>query len=1224
MRRCARGALALLLCGGLLPAQTPFERAIQGAESALASGQLDEGSAWIQRALERDPKSREAWALRARLAAARQDVDDQVYALHQQHRLARLQRAPKAEVQELRTRLEQLDSIAPDLLDMSLSFVDKLSRVAEDYEKQDRPHSAIRVHQQILALQPDLQSSVVAIERLSARPDPSLADTAKAQDLLADVSEEWIREHDEKHNTWKGRAKLERENYVTYTDAGYEVLIRAAEAMEQMNAFYRQFFRYGTPGEGGSVSRINLHIFQTRDEYLKLGIGPPVEWSGGHFTGGAVETYMGEGGIEGMVTTLFHEAAHQFVSLATSAVGWLNEGLASFFEGCRILPNGTVLMNFPAMQRLMPLASRMERGWMEGHDDGLDAADPNVTPGKAPRFRTVLENRYAWGPPWYAPTWGVVYFLYNYQDPVDGRFVYRNAFQEFINASAGKSGDTAVETFEKVVLAQPQAPTKGVDFSQSPFRIELPRTVQELDEVWKDYILRLREQQTGRLEQKPPYLEWARYALERREYEIASEHFEKGLVEDPGNMDLLVEFADLLATRFKNTDRASRLIGLALRELEWADEADVDQIRSIEKLASKWDPRYSQMNRLRDQLRAAFEGLAQRYLAAGLPRMAMDVSWRFGNDLNLPEIFAYYEQALRKAGSTTRLWSLVYNEADLEGWTESGRGTFLPDGSELAATLDSPDEAFAYRFLTLDQVIAGDYSLETEIKAEAEVCQFAGLVFGQKDGKNFHALIYRPGQRGDDRYGKVARLSGVELTSFYANDEYKVWRENKVGEVNDAWHKLRVDVTGRLADIWVDDQWIVTHEFPSRDVLRGRIGLLMGPGNARFRDIRYLARHPRDMGSRIERDLRMERLRESAGPEGPVGDSYVGLVPPWPEVRSWVQGDRTSFDDRGAVPQVLAFFSIPQNDRLPLDGWLRDLATRYEDIGLQVISVAQPDDARALGAYLQQHAFPGTVGADTRQGRGYGNTFEEYFIPKYQLPRVLLLDVDQRVVWEGSSGFEMNAPWQPGMEPAVETPLKELIEKRHLRELAAWLHEWEGSGYQRLRRGDLAGTLPILQQAEELGGAAILPAVEDALLKLGVLRSSIEAISSTAMAMERMGRVEAVHTLLEWGEVLGVEVSSESRRDLKSVLAQPAARAWARVSGEARKIKDRLDSRSGLRAAEGLLKMAQDEPQSEFCRLVASELEAAIASEDLEYIQRVVGEIENTPGRWLIQEYYYW
>ena len=107
------------------------------------------------------------------------------------------------------------------------------------------------------------------------------------------------------------------------------------------------------PRSGGS-SRIDLNIFKTRDEYLELGIGPPVEWSGGHFTGGAVETYV-EGGFANMVGTLFHEAAHQFVSLATSASGWLNEGLASFFEGCRILPNGTVIMNMPANHRLFPL-----------------------------------------------------------------------------------------------------------------------------------------------------------------------------------------------------------------------------------------------------------------------------------------------------------------------------------------------------------------------------------------------------------------------------------------------------------------------------------------------------------------------------------------------------------------------------------------------------------------------------------------------------------------------------------------------------------------------------------------------------------------------------------------------------------------------------------------------------------------------------------------------------
>ena len=138
--------------------------------------------------------------------------------------------------------------------------------------------------------------------------------------------------------TW---ARLERANYTTVTDAGYEVLVRTAEAMEQMNTFYREFFRYGSEDDSRSVPRIQVRIFKNRDEYLTLGQSP-AEWSGGQFTGDAVETYI-DSGFEAMVGTLFHEAAHQFVSLATNAVGWLNEGLASFFEGCVILASLQVI-----------------------------------------------------------------------------------------------------------------------------------------------------------------------------------------------------------------------------------------------------------------------------------------------------------------------------------------------------------------------------------------------------------------------------------------------------------------------------------------------------------------------------------------------------------------------------------------------------------------------------------------------------------------------------------------------------------------------------------------------------------------------------------------------------------------------------------------------------------------------------------------------------------------
>ena len=49
---------------------------------------------------------------------------------------------------------------------------------------------------------------------------------------------------------------------------------------------------------------------------------------------------------------------------------------------------------------------------MADRHDGFDPSDPTKEPEKAPTFRIVLESEYEWGPPWYAPTWGVVYFLY--------------------------------------------------------------------------------------------------------------------------------------------------------------------------------------------------------------------------------------------------------------------------------------------------------------------------------------------------------------------------------------------------------------------------------------------------------------------------------------------------------------------------------------------------------------------------------------------------------------------------------------------------------------------------------------------------------------------------------------------------------------------------------------------------------------------------------------------
>ncbi len=1224
--------LALLCLLFAPPAEkeiSPFEQALTKAEKTLADGDLDAARLEIERATERDPSSRAGWALKARWAEAAGDRDELVFALHRQYCLAVAQKASKKERDALRQRLCAVDSIAPDLFEMKSLFVRKLLALAKFYEKEKRPHSAIRIYNEILALDPEHAESAAAIERIASAPDPSLAESAKPKDLLSDISEQWIKKFNKKHSSWKSRAKVERDNYVTHTNAGYKVMVLSSEAMEQINAFYRIFFRYGTPEDGRRVPRIDLRIFKERDEYLKYG-SSPAEWSGGQFTGSAVETYVGDGGIEAMTSTLFHEAAHQFVALATNAVGWLNEGLASYFEGCRILANGTVQVNLPANHRLFPLAERMERGWMANADDGIDINDPNSSnPTEAPTFRIVIENEYTWGPPWYAPTWGVVYFLHNYQDPLDGRFVYRAAFREFIDKSGGRSGEGAVENFEKVVLANPAKPTPGVRVPRGSARADLPRTVEELDAVWKEWIINLRNEQMGRLKTKRPYHAWAKHAIKRKDYYDAQEFFEKGIVETPDDVALTIDFAKLMAGRFKNTDRAAKLALQAIRVLEFKgaeSEKKADtiskEIESIENLLAKWDSRWKSLDRLHDEMGAAARGLAQRYLAEGLSLMAMDVSWKLGSELGLPDMFAYFEDALKQSGKSPWIWELAYNEKNLDGWLSAGNDVFVPNEENIFVRFGKASkDTFDYRFLTLDRVTSGDYSLEAEIFSEGGKNNFCGLVFGKKSDTNFHALILFP-SGGSGKGALGAERSGyVDLTSFYGSDNFHTWRHNPVDASNRGWHSVRVDVTGRVADVWFDEELVVSQEFASCEILRGNFGLITGHGQAHLRNIRFLARNARDPGARIERSLTMKRLKEKGTTStGSVNDSWIAQVPPWIKDVTWVQNPRTSWSEKGAVPTLLLLWTRNQNELIPVHHWLRHLSNKYADVGLECVSVAAHNDGNGMDTYLDGHPFPGSVAVDKIYRRGYGETHELFSVPRFNVPRLLLLDIDHSVVWEGDPGFTIGNGWTPGFEDYVEPVLEELIARRDLRTLFRWRTAWNEKGRHSLHQGDFETALPLLIEARFLDSAAA-PEVRDAQRCIESLETAIESIDIVALNLSRNECEPALGVLLDWGKALGKKPTTRAQKEIRSQLKGKRAKAWIRVLSLVKKYRKRQKPGKELLAIDRLLEQL-DPLDGPFPKEIRESLASAAEAGDPAEARRALECADLLPSRWLAQEYF--
>ena len=1234
----SRRTLALILCLASVPVAlardasqpfpwpTPavseksgFAHALQLAEGALKRGDLASARDQIRRAQERDPNAISAWELRVRWAQAMGDEDEEVYCLHRQLALSEAQGRPKSELKDLREKVLEIDPFAAAAFDLRERFVERLADLGEKYEKEGRPHSAIRAHKQALALDPENTASIAAIERIAAAPDPSLAEDAKPRDLLADVSAEWIDEHDKEHDRWGERAILKRENYETHTDAGYEVLVRAAEAMEQMNAFYRQFFRYGTEEDGGSVPRIQLNIFKDRDEYLKLGIGPPVEWSAGHFTGNAVETYIGQGGFEETTGTLFHEAAHQFVSLATNASGWLNEGLASFFEGCRILSNGTVLMNLPANHRLFPLVTRMEAGWMVDENDGMNPDDlSGSTPTKAPTFRIVLENKYPWGPPWYAPTWGVVYFLYNYQDPWDGRFVYRHAFQEFINTSGGRVGDGAVRNFEEVVLANPAPPTKGVERPEDAPAVDLPRTVEELDAVWKDYLVRLRDEQSGRLEVQRPYRRWAEFATMRGDFLDAKEHFEKGIVAHPNDPDLHQEFAELLADELGESDRATKLYLRAASLLEQAEDVDSSRLADLEREINKLDPHYKTLARVRTEIAAASRKLVSNYQASDRHLMAMDMSWRLGNDLQLPELFEEFEESVRASGKTLAMWRLAYNEENLEGWSaatvpDSG---FKADGVNLRAEFGQRVEGdFSYRLATLDKVTSGDFSVEAEIQADRTDVSFAGLVFGRKSATDFHAFALFP--PGKDKGGEP-RSGFVDLVSFYGSGSFDTWRHEPVpadtsgGSSSERWYRLRVDVIGNTVDVWFDGEYVTSKEFASVDVLRGSFGLLVGTGKARFRNVRYLTRVARDPGAAIERSIRLESLSK---PGESVNGSWLGQGPPFPQVARWIQGERKSWAEARDRPQLLVLFSIDQNEVIRLDPWLAYLDETYGQIGLEIISIALSRDSGRLETYLAQHEFPGSVGIDAAGGSDpLGKTFGDYSIAKFNLPRLVLLDVDGTVAWEGDPGFVRGKAFDASEPSYLKGPLEELISKRKLKAVSAWRTTWLKIGPAALEAGDLASILPLLEEARDLeasGESNVMQAAR-------ALRAATLAIENMEGTLARMeGYEPAVTTLLEWAELLQVDPSRSAKKGIRDAKKTASYKDWIRLKKVLKRFSPaKLEGQSGeeFEASKSALLEGLGRLEGPLVRDLEREVQDSFDADDLAFAIRSSRE---APARWL-------
>ena len=910
----------------------------------------------------------------------------------------------------------QLQELDPKMLawgQLKVQYVRQLLAIAGRYEGIKDWLGAVDTYNEVLVLDPANGKARNLIEKVRRKGGSEVAveDAYAGGDPTGGVSKERMDKLDRRHTTWETAWEDKSENYSYRTNAGYLVLKTSAIAMEQMNRFYRRFFRFKE--KGGKTPRIEIRIFKSRDEYLEHGSNP-VEWSGGQFTGSAVETYVGgatgKETIRQMYGTLFHEAAHQFVSLTGPFVpGWLNEAYASFFEGCVILSNGTVKWNRPVPHRLLPLAARLDRGWMSGHSEAAPSADgkfPSVE--TAPRIRTIVESEYRWGPPWYAPTWGLVYFLYNFRDG-DGQTVYREALYSYYNSFDRGRPNDPIANFETIILQGSKRSTVT--------------TIDELDDIWKKWILRLRDTETGKIEVGGELLGYAASALERNEPEAALEFLREAYEDRPDDPEVLWLLAKTLQQTSKFGISAARYREFR-NVLELAGKTDDERYDEADDAILKLDPMTKTARELRATIATEGIALAKDYESRELPMMALEISMRMSSRFSMPEALDYYAELAGRTGVSLARWRLAYDERSLDGWS-GDTDIFRAYGRNLQASVDAGDMngIVATRELVCDVTFDGDFSLEASVKideateGEGYAGSLIGLCFGRKGPQDFRGVMLHP--KG---YLDIASQIGGAWSTL----------DHRQIPVGPEWHRLRIDVTGRTLDVYFDGLYVRSMDFASEGIVRGGFGLIAGTGKGQFRDIRLLARDPFDPAARIEREIAISKVMDDSALR--VEGSFTGFRPPELEQVIWHDTEAVTLEALRGRPALVAFWSIRQDEVIPTSRYLQNLAERGAKHDVPVIVVcARSVSQFNLEEYLKEHPMaPAKICRDSG-----GKIFDKYFVKAgfFGMPRMLLLDEEGRVVFEGDPGLKKDIGWSPG-DPStfVDGAFDRLLEEQAVRD----------------------------------------------------------------------------------------------------------------------------------------------------------------------------------------------
>lgn len=840
-----RALLLAMLLILLLPAAAPpppdgghgafLKAQAEIAKKALRSRDYDGSeSAWMA-VLELDPSNLAALGGLVEVSAKRKDDDAEALYLRELNALLAVRVAGgegkrQRELDKSAERLAELDPLATDGPALVAAHSDTMAELGRGYLERGFHANALTCWNACLSSlargqESERAEALAAMARCLAEGGDHVAKLGLSPDLSSGgKDEEWIAEFDGKTVKFSKAGEWQTPHYRFRVAGNYRLGQAASQAMEQVADFYREVWGIVPDPPRGkphpdlrdiNITPIAVNIYATHAEYVKK-TGSP-EWSGGVFMGSEVATYDhgSNGSWRGTLSTLFHEASHQFMAEAVgNPPSYVNEGIACQFESIEILPNGSIRRDAPAKHYLRDLVKILR-------------TQPDFTLAK------VMDPKEGNHPDFYAPRWGLFHYLRMAVDE-QGGYVYREQFDDYLYAFKKGTPGNPVEHFEEFFITPIQRP--GItDFAS-------------FEAVWRQWMLDLDAALRGRDKRLDEYRGKARMASLRDEHAVALAFWERCFDLEPDEPEVLAG----LASAAEALGDADRAVWLLRRWMEVTEPEDKDR-KAFEAKVMALDPLSGERDAARRDLVGGMAGLAQQHDRAGRPLLAMRVAHDVLEiDPYDPAARALVARLERESGRSVVRWQRLFNGIDLTGWFGGGDGSgaFLVRDGTLTSDYgrvvdpDAPPEevgASLYQTLFVERSFAGDWTMEARIGTSAN-WEIAGLCFGARDNEHFEGVVLRCGSDGSNRVD-FGSFDGA--WSFRGGGSYKA----DYDPTAPGGTLLRVDVRDRHVSVTIDGVPLAVTldgkpatsiQYP-RVALAGDAGLLASKGVTTFRDIRLLA-----------------------------------------------------------------------------------------------------------------------------------------------------------------------------------------------------------------------------------------------------------------------------------------------------------------------------------------------------------------------------------------------